>query len=146
MRRGFGLFTMLTGLHTALERFLYRMEDNYNWYFRNNLNTDKARWRRTYEVLSGSTVMNAYKRYWELDILAVDPDFGRRGIGGKLVEWGQDRAREDGVPLLLWASIRATPLYERKGFKEIDRIVFEGDVDAPVMVWLPEGVQDPRES
>jgi GNAT superfamily N-acetyltransferase len=59
--------------------------------------------------------------------LYVRPEYQRKGIGGKLVEWGVQRARELGVIAYTEASVQGKELYLRHGFKEVDsvRVEFE---------------------
>lgn len=60
-----------------------------------------------------------------LDILAIDPAFQRRGIGGKLVAWGIDKADELGFETIVESSVFGRGLYEKNGF------VFQKDVTLP---------------
>lgn len=53
-----------------------------------------------------------------LDMCAVDPAFQRRGIAGKLVQWGLDEAqRRDGLECTTEASVMGRVVYLKKGFK-----------------------------
>lgn len=45
--------------------------------------------------------------------------YRRQGAASQLVQWGVDRAREDGVPAFLEASVGGKPVYEAGGFQEI---------------------------
>lgn len=36
-----------------------------------------------------------------------------------LIEWGVQKAREDGVPAYLEASVQGKPVYEKCGFREV---------------------------
>ncbi|KAK3674709.1 hypothetical protein LTR78_005431 [Recurvomyces mirabilis] len=51
-----------------------------------------------------------------LDILAIDPKYQRRGVGGKLVEWGTDKADELGVEAVVESSVFGKGLYEKHGY------------------------------
>ena len=60
-----------------------------------------------------------------------------------LLNWGKDRAREEGVPVILEALPPGLPLYETAGFKTI---VAAGARQMPSyvttnMIWEPEGRQ-----
>lgn len=55
------------------------------------------------------------KRLAEIRSLAVDPEFARDGLGRKLVEACQERARELGVRQLLAVS-SAVDFFEKAGF------------------------------
>ena len=57
--------------------------------------------------------------YWTLMILGVSPDFGRRGIGSKLLEWGCARADETDRAVLVVASPAGEQLYGRRGFETV---------------------------
>jgi len=66
----------------------------------------------------------------ELDFLYVHPDFTRQGVGRKLAETVEARARAEGLKRLeLTASLNALVAYERLGYvrvrdmvKTIDRV------------------------
>ena len=52
-----------------------------------------------------------------LDMLFVDPDFGRRGVGANLVSAVVNLARDSGAPYIeTHASLTARPVFERSGF------------------------------
>ncbi|KAL4807455.1 acyl-CoA N-acyltransferase [Aspergillus unguis] len=53
--------------------------------------------------------------HYELSMLAVDPAFGRRGLGGMLLKWGLDRADEKQVPTFISSSPEGRGLYEKNG-------------------------------
>lgn len=54
-----------------------------------------------------------------LDICAVSPDFQRRGIAGKLVQWGLEEAeRRGGLEAVMEASSMGRAVYARAGFKQ----------------------------
>ncbi|KAE8154090.1 acyl-CoA N-acyltransferase [Aspergillus avenaceus] len=59
----------------------------------------------------------AGRKHYYLDMLAVNPDYGRRGAGSKLVEWGCDLADQDGVPIYLASSDAGIRLYQKFGFE-----------------------------
>lgn len=53
-----------------------------------------------------------------LDLCAVNPAFQRRGIAGKLVEWGlQEAERRGGLEAVMEASVMGKPVYARVGFQ-----------------------------
>ena len=57
-------------------------------------------------------------RYWLLDQLAVDPPAQGRGIGGAMLRFAIERARADGLPLVLETGVEGNvTLYERFGFR-----------------------------
>lgn len=89
------------------------------------------------KIVKANDPFALYPKHWELYFLGVDPAFGRRGLGSDLIKWGQQRAAEDGVPLLLWASQQGEPLYLRMGFKEIAKLHLGAPVEPAVLKWDP---------
>lgn len=61
--------------------------------------------------------------HWYLAVLGVHPKAQRRGIGGMLLDWGLQRAREEteqrgkAVPVTMTSSPAGQGLYIRKGFR-----------------------------
>ena len=80
---------------------------------------------------------------WHALVLAVSPKYERRGVGRQLVDWGKERAREDGVPIMLEATPQGVPLYEKCGFQTIleVRAKWMPNYVTTVMIWEPEGRQ-----
>ena len=77
---------------------------------------------------------------WYLKVLAVNPEFQRKGIGGILVNWGLKHARERNERAYLEASDFGKGLYLKLGFKVVgDLQVTEGEegFTLPCMVWDP---------
>ena len=64
-----------------------------------------------------------------IDMLFVDPDFGRQGIGSALLESVVALARDRGLPVLTtFASLTSRPVFERHGFVITgERYFGEGD-------------------
>ncbi|KAL4975541.1 acyl-CoA N-acyltransferase [Aspergillus desertorum] len=54
-----------------------------------------------------------------LHLLAVDPAFGRRGLGAELLKWGLDRADEKRLTTFISASPAGRGLYEKHGCKAV---------------------------
>lgn len=54
----------------------------------------------------------------DLDMLVVDPAYRGRGAAAMLIQWGCERADQEGVPVYLDAHIDAAPMYRRFGFKD----------------------------
>lgn len=61
-------------------------------------------------------------QHWELELLGTHPDWRRRGVGRLMLEEGKRRARENGVPLVLLASVMGEHLYLSAGFREVNRL------------------------
>lgn len=53
---------------------------------------------------------------WYLQNLAVHPDFQGKGIGRMLVQWGLDRARDEGIYASVIAARGKDPFYRKCGF------------------------------
>ena len=52
----------------------------------------------------------------------VHPDYARRGLGSRLLDVGEEAARADGFKRLeLGATLTGIPLYERYGFRPLER-------------------------
>lgn len=69
----------------------------------------------------------ARENNWYLDLLCVDKDYMRRGIGGALIAWGVERAHKEGVCASLVSSAMAQSLYARSGFTELSGFCTEGE-------------------
>lgn len=50
---------------------------------------------------------------------AVNPKFQGRGVARMLVQWGLDKAREEGISMELCATPAGTILYEKMGFQKV---------------------------
>lgn len=68
--------------------------------------------------------------YMVLQALATDPNYQRRGIGAKLVQWGLNQADAEGLKCWIHASDSATScrLYEAAGFQEVGYNEYDLDV------------------
>ena len=64
-----------------------------------------------------------------IDMLFVDPDFGRQGVASTLLAWVIAEARQRGLPALTtFASLTSRPVFERHGFLITgERYFGEGD-------------------
>ncbi|KAF5706467.1 integral membrane protein [Fusarium globosum] len=56
---------------------------------------------------------------WHLDYIGVSPGNQRRGVGKMLLQWGLDRAAEEGKDCYLVATEAGRPLYVAAGFEDI---------------------------
>lgn len=54
---------------------------------------------------------------YELEMLATEPGYTRRGIGKSLVAWGIQKAAEEGLPCYLDATAEGVALYKSLGFE-----------------------------
>ncbi|GAM82345.1 hypothetical protein ANO11243_003240 [Dothideomycetidae sp. 11243] len=60
-----------------------------------------------------------------LHLLATDPDYHRRGIGGMQIKWGLEETDRLGVMSYLEASEEGKALYERYGFRQVEKLDFD---------------------
>ncbi len=64
---------------------------------------------------------------WVLEVLGVHPSAQRLGIGSRLVEYGLEQARRDGVgAFLLTSSREVVPFYTRFGFSVASELAVPG--------------------
>jgi ribosomal protein S18 acetylase RimI-like enzyme len=78
-----------------------------------------------------------------LILLGTRVEYQRLGAATALVEWGMQKAREEGLALTLFSSQQALSLYRKLGFVEIANchVQLDGDeeyLDLPMMVFRPE--------
>ncbi|KEQ92058.1 hypothetical protein AUEXF2481DRAFT_32540 [Aureobasidium subglaciale EXF-2481] len=65
---------------------------------------------------------------FSLDLCVVDPDFQRRGIANKLVEWGLEEAkRRGGLESTTEGSAMGRFVYRKLGFEPVEEVVYEVD-------------------
>lgn len=63
-----------------------------------------------------------------LDVCAVDPDFQRRGIAAKLVQYGLDEAeKRGGLEAMTEASVMGRHVYKKLGFQPVGEIDYGVD-------------------
>ncbi|KPM34500.1 hypothetical protein AK830_g12070 [Neonectria ditissima] len=81
-----------------------------------------------------------------LKLLHTEPKHQKRGAASLLLEWGLKEAERLGFPAFLEASEQARPLYEKWGFKEVDKLTVDFSpwggppkIEVPLMLWLPKG-------
>ncbi len=78
-----------------------------------------------------------------VDMLFVDPDFGRRGIASALVGSAIARARDRGLlALSTFASLTSRPVFARHGFVVVGERTF-GEGDAAALTYEMRLVLDP---
>jgi GNAT superfamily N-acetyltransferase len=65
---------------------------------------------------------------FSLDLCVVDPDFQRRGIANKLVEWGLEEAkRRGGLESTTEGSAMGRFVYQKLGFRPVEEVVYDVD-------------------
>lgn len=65
------------------------------------------------------------RRWWELLSLNVLPSYQRRGIGSMLMDWGNAKQEELGLPGFIVASDQGYGLYLKHGYQETERWEFD---------------------
>ena len=79
--------------------------------------------------IMGASMLFHYGRAFEINDLAVDPAYQRRGIGGKLLERCIEDARAQGVAsvhLITASSGALSAFYEKYGFKPASEVMLMG--------------------
>jgi GNAT superfamily N-acetyltransferase len=93
------------------------------------------------------------QRYIYCHVVAVHPDYQRKGIGQLLMKYGICVAQESKLPMYIESSKEAVRLYEKIGCRRLkERVVhkadylYSGDVNSTaedrtveLFVWTPEG-------
>ena len=77
-----------------------------------------------------------------LMLLGTRPEYQQLGAGTALVEWGMQKAREQGLALTLFSSPQGMGLYRKLGFVEIANchVQLDGEqecLDMPMLVFRP---------
>jgi ribosomal protein S18 acetylase RimI-like enzyme len=130
----------------ALRESLVRKWMELKNYFQDWLSPPKwlieTRWKKYQreQRLCANRILNpeSLDDVWYLKTLAVHPKFHRMGVGGTLVEWGQNQARATEGKVYLEASESGKGLYLKKGFKIAGYLTVEDDNNQLVetcMLW-----------
>jgi len=96
-------------------------------------------------IFRNATEYNIYTKlpsYWHLGLLGVSPRCQRRGIGAKLVAYGQRIAAEEKLPLTLEASVMGRFLYVKMGFQIVEESKIVEGLEGVAMLWEPEGLNN----
>ncbi|KAI9881162.1 MAG: hypothetical protein M1830_007140 [Pleopsidium flavum] len=105
---------------------LKQIQDSMTWAERGTW-----RWEASSEFLGRVTAMRQRhvqaRAHLLLNPCMTDPQHQRRGVGAALVQWGIDHADALGLPAYLEATAAGRPLYERCGFRVIDKVVVDCD-------------------
>ncbi|KAF2104179.1 hypothetical protein NA57DRAFT_51026 [Rhizodiscina lignyota] len=76
-------------------------------------------------------------RVWYLVSLAVDPSYTGQGIASRLVEWGVDKAAEEGLSAYTESTPAGVGVYRKLGFTEVKKIrPLEEDGDHALTVFV----------
>ena len=123
----------------VLESVLLRLEDNYATWTRADKSLD---YERYHQYTSTNTEnFNDIPEMWRLRGLCVEPAFQGLGAAGKLLEWGKEQASKEACPIGLSSSRMAEAVYIKKGFRRYGRMLVNGAIEVPVMIWEPEGME-----
>lgn len=76
---------------------------------------------------------------WHLAFLVVDPVFQRRGVGGRLVEWGIENATKEGIPATVLGAQVGQSMYRKRGFRDYKVSWLREGIHAMAMIYIPEG-------
>lgn len=93
------------------------------------------------------------EKYIYAHVMAVHPDFQRKGVGQLIFDYGTTISRQTGLPVYVESSKEGIKFYEKVGCKRLketlrrvtntDRPVngddAKSDDELPLFVWLPEG-------
>jgi len=125
-------------MKAGFEQAALRIEGLYRWYFNIDRSYDKLKLAKFWQLLSQNPFFEDTSHYWELEILAVAPQYQRQGVGSKLLEWGMAQAAAVRLPVVVAATVKGEHLYAKHGFKECGKIDFtENQFSWTAMVWYP---------
>ncbi|KAL8381985.1 hypothetical protein RB595_005985 [Gaeumannomyces hyphopodioides] len=101
-----------------------------------------AAMRERLVAAEGAIFGEGVPRHWyELEVLAVDPNHYRKGIGKQLTEWGLEMAAREQKDVFLSSTPAGNPLYTRLGFKPVgDLKMFGGTYPFMVLKNNPDSV------
>ncbi|KAF2830387.1 hypothetical protein CC86DRAFT_367163 [Ophiobolus disseminans] len=95
------------------------------------------------------------KRYLYCHVIAVHPDYQRKGVGQLLMDFGIGVAQKAELPIYIESSQEGVRLYEKLGCRRLkeprkygpDAVEslkangVEGDSEVALFVWIPNGVE-----
>lgn len=126
---------------SSLEVGLVTIEEQLRWHLHLDRSASRPAVGRYEHILSTTDPFVAFntKARLHCNMLVVSPRHQNQGIGGRLLQWGMDRACEHDVPVTLVASIKGRRLYLKKGFREVGKVTIFPDKDVVdlAMVWNP---------
>jgi predicted N-acetyltransferase YhbS len=85
------------------------------------------------------------RNYFQLQILATDPQFQRQGAASELCRWGIEVARRTGFAIGVFASPMGKELYGHVGFKWCDDVRIRAsntdqEITVAAMVYCPKSI------
>jgi len=107
------------------------------------LHNKKTRWANIQSSFRTQHIdaVDTQKGYWTLAYLGVLPSHSRRGIGQQLLQWGLERADEEGKSVYISASVQGVGLYRKVGAEVVsERVCMEGEeIGGWVETWMCRG-------
>lgn len=77
------------------------------------------------KIAAGHKKLLGTTRHWYLDMMGVRRAYTGKGGAKQMIDWGIDKAKQDGVPCFTEATGQAKTYYERFGFKVVDYMAIE---------------------
>ncbi|EUC49198.1 hypothetical protein COCMIDRAFT_85333 [Bipolaris oryzae ATCC 44560] len=95
------------------------------------------------------------EKYMYGHVIAVHPEYQRKGVGEKIFKYGINISENTGLPVYIESSKDGVRFYEKMGcrrlkenlkpslqsIKSVEGKVLEVDDNLPLFVWLPEGAE-----
>lgn len=115
-------------LFAALERTLLGAEDRYRDLIGDRCRaTDYNTMDEIFGYIAKDDPHSRLPSHWRVSLLGCNPRYEGRGVGSRLVEYGQQLAEGSGVPLTLTSAPgRAQSLYSRRGMRILDWVLLPG--------------------
>lgn len=129
---------------SGFEAALHLLQDRY--YSRVDPTIDHAHMASIKDIISRPHDPEIFAECWELNVLYVATNYQRRGLGTLMLQWGLDQAGNEGVPVIVRSSPVRVWLYEKSGFRSIEKQDFDqyfdpGGRGIHTLIWEPLGVE-----
>ena len=128
-------------LGTFMEGMLLQIQSNYSWYTGADKSLSKVNKAAFMDYVRRSGIFDGLDHTWFLRILAVATKFQRQGVGGQLVDWGLEKAKQAEIPVTICASTKGQGLYRKKGFRKLSMLEFPPGGTDLAMLWEPPGME-----
>lgn len=129
-------------LYNRINLNLIWLEEQFEWYLHLDRCASRSRTIEFQTKVADGGPLAPYKENYDLVMLAVDPDFQRRGIGKQLLEACQAIVADDSskLPLILVSSPKGNALYKKNGFTGVGNFHLGESCNGEAMVWYPPAV------